>query len=229
MSNRGKFEVDYKVVCKSWDNLIAFVDETLSEMEKHGCEVERPYAEYFIVQSDNIFKRGHFAIYWPAAGFGFWRYEDRAMRKFVTERFSAADLEGRIIMRGKELYPSGYRFVTFPAIASAIADAVRYCETHENCRQCVHLNPDGTMEGYGLELPYVENPWIILKDNFLTETEIAESSDLEKTILEKLLKLEFVEGDESNPITNVVGITNSDLSYKLSLAEYFEDEPVPML
>jgi hypothetical protein len=229
MNNRGKFEVDYKVICRNWDNLISFVDETLEEMEKHGCEVEKPYAEYFIVQSNNIFRRGHFAIYWPAAGFGFWRYEDRAMKKFVVEKFLYQDLKWRTILRGEELYPSGYRFVTFPAIAKAIADATRYCEKNKNCRPCVILNPDGTLEGYGLERPCETNSWIILKNSFLTETEIAESSNLERTILEKLLRLEFIEGDENNPITNVIGITSSDLSYRLSLAEYFEDEPVPML
>lgn len=229
MKTRGKFEVDYKVICRNWDNLISFVDSTLEEMEKHGCEIEKQGAEFFIVQSNNFFRRGHFAIYWKEEGVGFWRYEDKTLGKFVVERFYSQDLEGREILREKELYPEGYRFITFPAIASAIADAVRYCEKYKGCTQCVQLNPNGTLEGYGLEHPCTTNSWIILKNDFLTKEEIAESSDLEKTILEKLLKLEFVEGDEDNPITNLIGLTSCNLCYRLSLAEYFEDEPVPML
>lgn len=220
-TTRGKFNVNYRVVCRNWDNLIYFVDETLKAMEKHGCEIEKKGSEFFIVKSDNIFRRGHFAIYWAEEGVGFWRYEDRTSGKFVTERFSAKDLEGRTILREKELYPSGYRFVTFPAIAEAIAKAIAEGEKH-NCTPCVQMNPDGTLVGFGIDRPCEATPWQILKGDFLTKKEIAKSSNLEKTILEKLLKLEFLEGDESNPITNVIGLTNSEFCYKLSLAEYFE-------
>ena len=52
------------------------------------------------------------------------------------------------------------------------------------------MNPNGTLAGYGLERPCEATPWQILRNDFLTKSEIEKSQNLEKTILEKLLKLE---------------------------------------